>query len=98
MLRVTANPETCAVSSLCVYRLPAVFDQDEDGLVVVLDETPEGRLHEEVRRAGGPRLSDEVHPRHRGVTPGPVPAPASPRAPGPAAPRRADGHGPAASG
>ncbi|MBO8188079.1 ferredoxin [Streptomyces spirodelae] len=51
MLRVTANSETCAVSSLCVYRLPGVFDQDEDGLVVVLDETPSGEFHEEVRRA-----------------------------------------------
>ncbi|WP_425575883.1 ferredoxin [Streptomyces axinellae] len=50
-LRVTANAETCAVSSLCVYRLPGVFDQDEDGLVVVLDETPAAELHEEVRRA-----------------------------------------------
>ncbi|CAL9410580.1 ferredoxin [Streptomyces albus] len=50
-LRVTANPETCAVSSLCVYRLPGVFDQDEDGLVVVLDEEPDAELHEEVRRA-----------------------------------------------
>jgi len=50
-LRVTANPETCAVSSLCVYRLPGVFDQDEDGLVVVLDEEPGAELHEEVRRA-----------------------------------------------
>jgi ferredoxin len=51
MLRVTANSETCAVSSLCVYRLPEVFDQDEDGLVLVLDETPDEKLHEEVRRA-----------------------------------------------
>ncbi|MGI5351676.1 ferredoxin [Streptomyces sp. CA-250714] len=51
MLRVTANSDTCAVSSLCVYRLPGVFDQDEDGLVLVLDETPPGELHEEVRRA-----------------------------------------------
>ncbi|MDJ1138229.1 ferredoxin [Streptomyces iconiensis] len=51
VLRVTANSDTCAVSSLCVYRLPGVFDQDEDGLVVVLDETPGSDLHDEVRRA-----------------------------------------------
>lgn len=50
-MRVTANSATCAVSSLCVYRLPGVFDQDEDGLVLVLDESPDSALHEEVRRA-----------------------------------------------
>lgn len=64
-LRVTANAETCAVSSLCVYRLPGVFDQDEDGLVVVLDETPDASLHEEVRRAarGCPTKSIRVSER-----------------------------------
>lgn len=50
-MRVTANSETCAVSSLCVYRVPGVFDQDEDGLVLVLDESPAEALHEEIRRA-----------------------------------------------
>lgn len=50
-MRVVANSETCAVASLCVYRLPGVFDQDEEGLVLVLDEHPEAGLHEEVHRA-----------------------------------------------
>jgi ferredoxin len=50
-MRVIANSETCAVASLCVYRLPGVFDQDEDGLVMVLDEYPDKAVHEEVRRA-----------------------------------------------
>ncbi|AVZ76426.1 hypothetical protein SLUN_33675 [Streptomyces lunaelactis] len=50
-MRVTANSETCAVSSLCVYRVPGVFDQDEDGLVLVLDESPAESLYEEIRRA-----------------------------------------------
>ncbi|GHE72970.1 ferredoxin [Streptomyces capitiformicae] len=50
-MRVVANSATCAVSSLCVYRLPGVFDQDEEGLVLVLDEHPDTGLHEEVRRA-----------------------------------------------
>jgi ferredoxin len=50
-MRVTANSATCAVSSLCVYRVPGVFDQDEDGLVLVLDESPAEALHEDIRRA-----------------------------------------------
>ncbi|WP_416967580.1 ferredoxin [Streptomyces sp. 4F14] len=50
-MRITATPSTCAVSSLCVYRLPTVFDQDEEGLVLILDDHPAPDLHEEVHRA-----------------------------------------------
>ncbi|HEY8374620.1 MAG TPA: ferredoxin [Pseudonocardiaceae bacterium] len=50
-MRVTANPETCAVASLCVYRAPGVFDQDEDGHVKVLQPNPPAELHEDVRWA-----------------------------------------------
>ena len=51
VMQVTANKETCAVSSLCVYRAPEVFDQDEDGLVEILDANPPADLHDEVRSA-----------------------------------------------
>lgn len=50
-MRVSANPETCAVSSLCVYRLPQVFDQDEEGQVVVRQANPPEELHEAARQA-----------------------------------------------
>jgi len=50
-MRIVTTPATCAVSSLCVYRLPAVFDQDEEGLVLLLDDHPSPELHEEVHRA-----------------------------------------------
>jgi ferredoxin len=50
-LRVVADPSTCAVSSLCVYRAGAVFDQDEQGHVVVLVESPPDELYEAVRAA-----------------------------------------------
>ncbi|MEV4441747.1 ferredoxin [Streptomyces sp. NPDC049577] len=50
-LRVTANPETCVTSSLCVYRLPQVFDQDAEGRVRVLDERPPDELRRELLRA-----------------------------------------------
>lgn len=49
--RVVADAATCAVSSLCVYRVGAVFDQDDEGHVVVLDGAPPPELQEEVRRA-----------------------------------------------
>jgi ferredoxin len=61
-MRVIANSETCAVSSLCVYRAPSVFTQDEDGHVIVLDSSPGEDVHDEVRRAarGCPTRSIEV--------------------------------------
>lgn len=50
-MRVSANRETCVVSSLCVYRAPDVFDQDDEGQVVVLDAEPGAERHDEVRKA-----------------------------------------------
>lgn len=51
-MRVTADRESCATSSLCVYAVPEVFDQDEvEGLVVVRDERPPAELHPAVRLA-----------------------------------------------
>jgi len=51
VMHVSATKETCAVSSLCVYRAPEVFDQDEDGAVEVIDPDPPAELHEDVRVA-----------------------------------------------
>ncbi|GAA2150439.1 hypothetical protein GCM10009760_44830 [Kitasatospora kazusensis] len=50
-LRVSADRESCVTSSLCVYRLPQVFDQDAEGRVLVLDERPPDGLRRELRRA-----------------------------------------------
>lgn len=62
-MRVTVTQGTCAVASLCVYRVPQVFDQDEDGHVVVLEERPPPELHADVRRAarGCPTQTIRVH-------------------------------------
>ncbi|MEU3183947.1 ferredoxin [Streptomyces sp. NPDC006923] len=39
--RVSAERHLCVGAGQCVLAAPAVFDQgDDDGLVVVLDETP----------------------------------------------------------
>jgi ferredoxin len=63
-LRVSADSSTCVVSSLCVYRAPDVFDQDEDGHVVVLDPAPPASLHADVVRAaqGCPTRSIRIEP------------------------------------
>lgn len=46
-----ADSSTCVTSSLCVYRLPQVFDQDAEGRVVVLDPEPPAELSRELLRA-----------------------------------------------
>ena len=50
-MRVEASNETCAVGSLCVYRAPGVFDQDDDGHVLVLQPNPPAEMHEAIRWA-----------------------------------------------
>jgi len=51
-MRVVLDEPKCVASGQCVVAAPEVFDQrDEDGVAVVLDETPEASLHAGVREA-----------------------------------------------
>ena len=50
--RVTIDRSKCAGAGLCALNAPKVFDQDdEDGLVVVLDPEPPEELHDAVEDA-----------------------------------------------
>ena len=40
-VHVRADRDVCIGAGLCVLTAGAVFDQDDDGIVVVLEETPE---------------------------------------------------------
>ena len=50
-MRVTVDPDACVSSGQCVLTVPAVFDQDDDGVVVLLHQAPPAELHEDVRQA-----------------------------------------------
>ena len=51
-MRVILDEPKCVASGQCVVSAPEVFDQrDEDGVAIVLDETPGPELHEGVREA-----------------------------------------------
>ena len=41
----------CIGAGQCVLSAPAVFDQDDDGIVVLRNETPPPSEHEAVRKA-----------------------------------------------
>ena len=51
MVKVQADRDVCISAGNCVMAADAVFDQDDDGIVVVLvDEVPEGE-QDHVREA-----------------------------------------------
>ena len=60
-MKVSATKDTCAVASLCVYRVPQVFDQDWEGYVEVLDAQPPAELHEDVEAAARSCPTRSIH-------------------------------------
>jgi ferredoxin len=51
-MRVEVDVPKCVASGQCVLLAPDVFDQrDEDGMVVLLDETPSAELQDAVRES-----------------------------------------------
>jgi ferredoxin len=51
-MKVEVDVPKCVASGQCVLIAPEVFDQrDEDGMVMLLDETPAEHLHEGVRES-----------------------------------------------
>lgn len=50
-MRVIVDMTKCCGAGQCVRAAPKVFDQGDDGLVVLLDETPPKELHTAVREA-----------------------------------------------
>lgn len=51
MTQIDVDEEKCVASGACVMEAPTVFDQDDDGIVVVLNEHPGGSVLEDARRA-----------------------------------------------
>jgi len=51
-MKVSVADEKCVAAGQCVLLTPEVFDQrEEDGVVVLLDETPGPDLHDAVRES-----------------------------------------------
>lgn len=51
-MRIRIDPQRCIGSGQCVRAVPGVFDQrEEDGIVMLLDETPSMALMQQVRKA-----------------------------------------------
>ena len=50
-MRVIVDQDRCIASGQCVLTADAVFDQQEDGTVLLLDADPPAELHDDVRQA-----------------------------------------------
>ncbi|GAB3579512.1 ferredoxin [Amycolatopsis endophytica] len=50
-MRIVADTDTCIGAGQCVLTEPEVFDQDDDGTVVLLEENVEGGHAESAREA-----------------------------------------------
>ncbi|MCP2167382.1 ferredoxin [Goodfellowiella coeruleoviolacea] len=51
-MKVSVDEAKCCGAGQCVLLAPEVFDQrEDDGIVVLLDETPAEHLHDVVREA-----------------------------------------------
>lgn len=50
-MRIVADTDCCVGAGQCVLSEPAMFDQDDDGTVVVLVERPEGKELDHAREA-----------------------------------------------
>ncbi len=61
VMRVTTDRDRCVGAGQCAMLSPEVFDQDDDGLVVVLQEKPAAELLEDVHRAVELCPSQSIH-------------------------------------
>lgn len=50
-MRVIVDVEKCCGAGQCVLLAPKVFDQQDDGIVLLLDAAPPRELHASVREA-----------------------------------------------
>ncbi|MEU3657260.1 ferredoxin [Streptomyces sp. NPDC032161] len=50
-MRVEVDQPKCVASGQCVLLAPDVFDQDDDGIVELLTETPDPAHHDDVRES-----------------------------------------------
>jgi ferredoxin len=51
VFKVRVDEDKCIGAGQCVLKAPLIFDQREDGIVILLDATPPPELHAAARKA-----------------------------------------------
>ncbi|WP_182379278.1 ferredoxin [Nocardioides sp. WS12] len=62
-MNVSVEAHKCVSSGQCVLIAPEVFDQDDEGLVLLLEETPGADEHENVKEAAAVCPAAAIHLR-----------------------------------
>ncbi|MFC4014059.1 ferredoxin [Nonomuraea purpurea] len=61
-MKVNVDADACVAAGQCVLIAPEVFDQrEEDGVVVLLDETPGPEHHDAVRESAAVCPAAAIH-------------------------------------
>nr|CUI25717.1 Ferredoxin [Streptomyces sp. MG11] len=60
-MKITFDEEKCCGAGQCVLVAPEVFDQDDDGIVVLLNPSPTEDLREAVEEAAAVCPADVIH-------------------------------------
>jgi ferredoxin len=60
-MHISLEKDKCITSGQCVLLAPEVFDQDDDGLVLLLTDSPRPELHEAVREAAALCPAQLIH-------------------------------------
>jgi ferredoxin len=60
-MHISVEADKCITSGQCVLLAPEVFDQDDEGLVILLTDSPEPGLHEAVREAASVCPAQLIH-------------------------------------
>lgn len=62
-MKIKIYPEKCCGSGQCVVNAPDLFDQKEDGIVILLNAEPSADRYDSARLAAGicPALAIEIH-------------------------------------
>lgn len=50
-MRITTNTDVCVGAGMCALTAPDIFDQDDDGLVMLLTPSPPEELREAINEA-----------------------------------------------
>jgi len=63
IMKITIYPEKCCGSGQCVVNAPDLFDQKDNGIVILLNAEPSADQFESARLAAGicPALAIEIH-------------------------------------
>jgi ferredoxin len=61
-MKVDVDADRCIAAGQCVLLAPEVFDQrEDDGVVMLLNESPDHRLHDAVRKSADVCPAAAIH-------------------------------------